>query len=90
MREPLTEEDVKRIASETSRQIVGRLASFALLIAATMVALAVLPALIVMTVNSIEPPLGQEASPLGAVLFGTAFVVAVVALGRAWVAIRRG
>lgn len=88
MREPLSDDEVQRIARETARQIVKRTADLVLIVAVSVIAAMLFPALIVFTVNSFAPPLGQSANPLMGMLFAFAFVVLAVITVRSWASLR--
>lgn len=85
MSEPLSDEDVRRIARQTAREIVRRVLDLGLLLVATAIfALAALPMLIVATVNSFAPPLPTSPNPIIGVLLAVTLVVLVVILARSW------
>lgn len=87
MREPLSDEDVRRIARETARELVRQVLRIGFVIVLSLMALMLLPALIVMTVNAFAPPLGQNASPL-AFLPALASLLLIFVLVRSWAALR--
>ena len=85
MSEPLSDEDVRRIARQTAREIVRRVLDLGLLLVATAIfALVALPMLIVATVNSFAPPLSTSPNPIIGVLLAVTLIVLVVILARSW------
>jgi hypothetical protein len=84
MSEPLSDEDVRRIARQTAREIVKRVFDLGLLIVATLVALMMLPALVVGTVNSFSPPLALAPNPVAGAILAVTFVIVIVILARSW------
>ena len=85
MTEPLSDEDVRRIARQTAREIVRRVFDLGLLLVATAIfALVALPMLIVAAVNSFAPPLSASPNPIVGTFLALALVVLVVILARSW------
>jgi lipopolysaccharide/colanic/teichoic acid biosynthesis glycosyltransferase len=85
MSEPLSDEDVRRIARQTARELIKRVLDLGLLLIATaIVALVALPMLIVATVNSFAPPLSAQPNPIVGVVIALTLVVVVVVLARSW------
>ena len=89
MRDPLSDDEVRRIARATAREITRRLTTLVLVIGATLLALGILPALAVTGVNAIAPPLGQTANPVVGVLAWVAFILLAAVLVRSWALLRR-
>lgn len=87
--EPLSDDEIRRIARETARETVRRLFDLLIIVVLTIVGILSLPALIVMTVNSFAPPLGQTGSPLLGLLFASAIAVVVAILARTWASLRQ-
>jgi hypothetical protein len=85
MREPLSDEDVRRIAQQAARQIVRRVLDLGLLLVATAIfALLALPMLIVATINSFSPPESASPSPMVGAFLALTLVALVVILARSW------
>jgi hypothetical protein len=84
VREPLTDEDVRRIARQTAREILRRVFDLGLLVVTTLIALMVLPALIVAALNSFSPSLEQSPNPIAVVFLALTFALVVVILARSW------
>ena len=85
MSEPLSDEDVRRIARQTAREIVRRVLDLGLLLVATAIfALVALPMLIVATVNSFAPPFSTSPNPVIGVFLGLTLIVLVVIIARSW------
>jgi len=85
MSEPLSDEDVRRIARQTAREIVRRVLDLGLLLVATAIfALVALPMLIVSTVNSFAPPGPASPNPVVGAFLALTLVVLVVVLARSW------
>jgi hypothetical protein len=85
MSEPLSDEDVRRIAKQTAREIVRRVLDLGLLLVATAIfALVALPVLIVSIVNSFAPPVQASPNPIVGVFLALTLIVVVVILARSW------
>jgi hypothetical protein len=89
MPEPLSDEDVRRIARETARQTARRLVDIALVLGVTVAALLFLPAIAGYALRAFAPAPGEQGSPLfGLVLVIALFVVAAILI-RSWSLLRR-
>lgn len=84
MRDPLSEEDVQRIARQTAREIIRRVFDLGLLVVATLVALMVLPAIAVATMNSFSAPFEQTPNPIAGAILAVTFVLVIIILVRSW------
>lgn len=89
MREPLSEDEIERIARVTARETVKRVFDVLFIVALSVVGISLLPMLMIMTVNSFAPPLGHTGSPLLGLLFALTFAVVAAILVRSWASIRR-
>ena len=84
MTEPLSDEDARRIARQTAREIVRRVLDLGLLLLATAIfALVALPMLIVATMNSFAP-LSTVPNPVVGVFLAFTLIILVVILARSW------
>jgi uncharacterized protein YqhQ len=88
VREPLSDEDVRRIARETARELVRQVLGIGLVLVFSVMAFMLLPVFVVMTVNSFAPPLGQNASPLAGTLSALAVLLVIFVLVRSWATLR--
>jgi hypothetical protein len=87
--EPLSDEDVRRIARQTAREIVRRVLDLGLLLVVTAIfALVALPMLIVAIVNSFAPPLSTSPNPIVGVFLALTLLVMVVIIARSWSILR--
>jgi hypothetical protein len=89
VREPLSEDEIKRIARATARETVKHMFDLLFIVALSVVGIGLLPMLMIMTVNSFAPPFGHTGSPLLGLLFALTFAVVAAILIRSWVSIRR-
>ncbi len=72
------------------RPVVKRIADVGTIVALSIVGILLLPALLIMTINSFEPPFGHEESPLMGAFFALTFAVVAAILVRTWASLRRG
>ncbi len=85
MSEPLSDEDVRRIARQTARELIKRVADLGLLLIATAIfALLALPMLLVAIVNSFSSLGSTPQNPVVGAFLALALVVLVVILARSW------
>ena len=89
MREPLSDEDVRRIARETTRQTVRRLVDTALLLGITVAALLIFPPMLLYAARALAPSSGASGSAYGLVLVVIAMLVVAAILVRSWAILRR-
>ena len=89
MQQPLSDDEIRRIARATAGEIAKRMLDVALIIAVTFMAVGLFPMLIVMSVNSFVPPLGQNANPPMGVFFAFTLVILAIVVVRSWSSFRR-